>query len=88
MRLLNLIVLCGALLLLGCDAFTEPEVATKLLESQGYTHIQITGYKALSCGDDTFATGFTAVNPMGHEVSGVVCAGFNKDSTIRFDDPR
>lgn len=79
-------VLALAVFLTGCGIFTEPDAAQKVLEDQGYTHIQITGYRWFTCGEDTFSTGFKAVNPSGHAVSGVVCAGWMKGNTIRFDD--
>ena len=87
MKLRYMFLLGVCLLTLGCGSFTEPETASKVLESQGYTHIQITGYRYFICGNDTFSTGFKAVSPTGQEVSGAVCAGWMKGHTIRFDDP-
>jgi hypothetical protein len=84
MKIFGVLVL--AVFLTGCGILTEPQAATKVLEDQGYTHIQITGYRWFTCGDDTFSTGFMAINSAGHEVTGVVCAGWMKGNTIRFDD--
>ncbi len=68
--------------LLGC---TNPGAARHALQNQGFTNIQITGYAPFSCGeDDTSSTGFTADNPHGDRVSGVVCCGLMKNCTIRW----
>jgi hypothetical protein len=59
----------------------------RILEENGYTNIQITGYNWAACGqDDTYHTGFVATAPSGRQVTGTVCAGvFFKNSTIRFE---
>lgn len=65
----------------GC---TDSNGAVKALEGAGYKDIQLTGYSFLSCSkEDVFSTGFKAVGPSGKHVSGAVCAGFLKGSTIR-----
>lgn len=75
-----LITLC--LFLQGC---TQEEKTTTLLKQQGYKNIYITGYMAFNCSkDDFYRTGFTATAPNGERVSGVVCSGIFKGSTIRF----
>lgn len=68
-------------------ACTDPSTATRVLEDQGYTNVQMTGYNFMACSkDDTFHTGFTAKSPAGRQVTGTVCAGaFFKNSTIRFE---
>lgn len=77
------ILLLATLLISGC---TNPGSAKKLLEDNGYTQVQITGYKPFACSDDDyFHTGFVAMSPAGKPVSGVVCSGILKGSTIRFD---
>jgi hypothetical protein len=70
--------------LFGC---TDNVNAKRILEENGYTNIQFTGYAFFACSkDDTYHTGFTAISPSGKFVSGTVCAGlFFKNSTIRFD---
>ena len=69
--------------LAGC---TSADSATRALESAGYSQIKITGYQFFGCSeDDSFHTGFTAVGPTGKPVSGVVCGGLLKGSTIRTD---
>jgi hypothetical protein len=78
----NFILILGILALSGC---TNPDNAKRVLEEQGYTQIEITGFEPFACDEnDTFSTGFIAVNPFGKKVSGVVCSGFLKNSTIRF----
>jgi hypothetical protein len=71
-------------LLAGC---TRADHAKETLEAQGYTDVQITGYRFFKCSeDDVTHTGFNAKSPAGHKVSGTVCGGWLlKGSTIRFD---
>ena len=71
-----------ALMLAGC---TSQDDARRALEGAGYTDIQLGGYAWLMCDSksDTFATEFTAKGPTGRAISGAVCSGFFKGSTIR-----
>lgn len=80
----KILIAIVALLAVGC---TDPSGATRILEANGFTDIQLTGYAWLSCSDkDTYQTGFIAKGPTGVRVEGAVCAGmFFKNSTIRFD---
>lgn len=73
----------GLWLLVAC---TDEGSAHRALVSSGYTGIKFTGYSVSACGsDDTTATGFTAINPAGHLVSGTVCCGLLiKGCTVRF----
>lgn len=72
-----------ALLISGCSSTND---ATKALKAQGFTDIQTNGRAFFACSeDDTFATKFTAKNPKGEIVTGAVCSGWLKGSTIRFD---
>lgn len=75
------------LALTGC--FTDEPNAKRVVEMQGYTDVQITGYRWFGCGDkDSVHTGFTAKSAKGQPVSGVVCSGitwFGKNYTVRFD---
>lgn len=67
----------------GC---TQPGEAHRVLAAQGYTQIQITGYKPFMGGqDDVFSTGFVAVSPSGQTVTGAVTSGAFKGYVIRFD---
>lgn len=69
----------------GGDIYTDPDRSRNTLEAQGFTDIQIGGYKWGACGeDDYYSTEFTATNPTGRRVSGVVCCGHYKGCTIRF----
>lgn len=66
----------------GCSDAPE---ANRVLNSQGYTHVQLTGYKFFGCGRyDYWRTGFVAKSPNGTNVVGVVCSGVFKGATIRF----
>jgi hypothetical protein len=72
----------GLLFLAAC---TDEPASRKALESQGFTDIRFTGYEAFACSeDDGFHTGFTAKNPQGRQVSGVVCCGLLKSCTVRW----
>lgn len=78
------ILLVGAsILLIGCANETG---AIRTLEGAGYTDVNITGFRIIGCGeDDLFRTGFKATGPTGKQVTGVVCGGLLKGSTIRMD---
>jgi hypothetical protein len=67
----------------GC---TDEKGARRVLQQNGYTNITITGYRPfMGSEDDQYSTGFTAISPSGQRVSGSVCSGVLKGSTIRFD---
>jgi len=71
-----------ALILLAC---TDEGATRKTLLDSGYSDITLKGYQPLACSqDDSYSTGFTAKNPTGRTVSGVVCCGFFKSCTVRF----
>lgn len=72
-----------ALLLTGC---TDVDETNRVLKSQGYTGINITGHEFFSCSSDDFSsTGFSATNAAGRQVSGVMCCGmFFKSCTVRW----
>lgn len=66
-------------------ACTAPDATKETLRKSGYKDIQTGGYNVFACGrDDNFATEFTATNPAGERVSGVVCCGLWKNCTVRF----
>ena len=74
-------ILIAAVVIGGQDF--EPNVR-RTLADQGYTQVNLTGYQVFGCGrDDTYNTGFTAVNFAGHRVEGVVCGGAMKGMTVR-----
>jgi hypothetical protein len=67
----------------GCSSSSD---ATKALKAQGFTDIKTHGRAFFACSeDDSFATKFTAKNSKGETVTGAVCSGWLKGSTIRFD---
>ncbi|MDO7394680.1 hypothetical protein [Acinetobacter baumannii] len=70
-------------LLVGCSSSND---ATKALKANGFTDIQTHGRAFFACSeDDSFATKFSAKNKDGQKVTGAVCSGWLKGSTIRFD---
>ena len=76
------VLMFAALLLAGC---TQPDDAHRILKGMGFTQIAIGGYDFFACGqDDFFSTEFTARNAQGQFVSGTVCSGWFKGSTVRF----
>ena len=78
------ILVCFCLIFFyGC---TNDSKARSVLISQGYKDVRITGYSFMACSeDDIYSTGFNATTPSGQKVSGTVCSGWFKGSTIRFD---
>lgn len=78
-KILFLIIAVAAIV--GC---TDPEGATRILQQNGYTDIEITGYDAWVGGDDTYSTGFRARSPNGTVVTGAVTSDWDKGYTIRF----
>lgn len=79
------IILIGmAALLSACGV--NPNDAKRSLEAQGMKDVKIGGYAFLGCGErDNFRSSFTAIGANGQPVSGVVCSGFLKGITVRFD---
>lgn len=72
------------ILLCGCPA-TDEQIS-RALTGAGYTDIHETGTVIWGCGKDEVGSKFTARNPAGRTVSGIVCCGFFdiKGCTIRF----
>lgn len=88
-QILNIGIIMAIVLILcflfqnGC---TQPDDTIHLLEQQGYTDVQITGWRPFMAGeDDTFSTGFRARARNGDIVTGAVTSGLMKGKTIRFD---
>lgn len=77
------LLLVLSVLALGC---TDESSTREALEAQGMTDVQIVGYAPFSCSkDDGTSTGFTATNPQGRRVEGVVCCGWLfKNCTVRW----
>lgn len=79
----SILICVFGFILMGCSSSND---ATKALNAQGFTSIQTHGRAFFACSeDDTFATKFTAKNAKGETVTGAVCSGWLKGSTIRFD---
>ncbi len=69
--------------LAGCS---DDRAARSALDAAGFSEIVIRGFGWTGCGrDDDFTTKFTAKNQNGRAVSGVVCSGWFKGGTIRFN---
>jgi len=85
------VIIIAALVLLIVFAFpngcTKPDDTIRVLTQQGYTNIEITGWRPFMASEkDTFSTGFRATGPNGVEnVTGAVTAGWFKGYTIRLD---
>lgn len=84
----KILLVAAALALTACS---DGPSAVRTLARQGYTNITTTGYSFFGCdmgknSGDTFSTGFEATAPNGEHVSGVVCKGFLKGSTVRLND--
>lgn len=82
----GVVVICVALVFGLMGGCTKPKDATRVLEQQGYSEIQITGWRPFMADkNDMFSTGFKAKSPNGSEVTGAVTGGIFKGSTIRLD---
>ena len=66
-------------------ALSQSSPTVKLLESQGYTDIQITGWDWIAA-DDLWrpSTGFTATTPTGIRCSGAVVVDSDGETRVRF----
>lgn len=74
-----------ALMLAACAPMSD-DTARRALISSGLTDIQLGGIAVFGCDEkDFFRKKFTATNASGQRVSGVVCGGFLKGATVRFD---
>ena len=65
-------------------ACTNPSETRRTLRDAGYENVKTHGHAAFACGEkDVTSTRFTADNPRGRRVRGVVCCGWAKGCTIR-----
>lgn len=72
-----------ALFLAGC---TDSSSANKALDDMGFKEVEITGWRWFGCGEDyMFHTGYRAKNPNSKVVTGTVCSGWLKGSSVKFD---
>jgi hypothetical protein len=79
-------LILSAVVFCALGACTDETTARRALDAAGFSDIQITGYGLFDCSkDDQLHTRFAATGPTGKRVSGVVCSGLMKGSTIRFD---
>lgn len=70
----------------SCSSDSDFKKGKKVLKQQGYKNIINTGYKIFCCSqDDTFSTGFEAVDKQGNTVEGCICSSIGKGITIRFN---
>jgi len=82
-RLVVLVMISVSVLVAGC---TNSNKAQRVLEANGYTQIQYTGYRFFMKSDnETFSTGFRAKSPSGKIVTGAVTSGWIGGGTIRLD---
>ncbi len=80
-----LLVAVGISGLLGTGC-SRPDTTKIFLERQGYTQVEITGWRPfMKDKNDFFSTGFRAKNQNGVWVTGAVSEGILKGKTIRFD---
>lgn len=78
----KLLAVLSVSLLAACSSHND---AKRALTAAGYTEIQTHGHSFFGCSkEDTFATKFTAKNPKGEKIEGVVCSSWLKGATIRF----
>ena len=76
--------LAAIALLASCTV--DPGKATRALEAQGITQIRLGGYSVFGCSKgDNFSSKFTGLGANGKPVSGVVCSGWMKGTTVRYD---
>ncbi len=65
----------------------EPE-AEAVLKAQGYTDVELTGYRGYRCGNDDSCTGFRARRD-GAVVTGAVgCVWYQRACLVKLDVPR
>jgi hypothetical protein len=83
-KLTMIAALAATTLIAGCGV--NPDSAKRSLEAQGITQVQIGGYPFWGCSKgDNFASKFTGIGANGKPVSGVLCSGFLKGITVRYD---
>jgi hypothetical protein len=78
------VLILATILAFSATACTQPDQSIAVLEREGYSNIEITGYDPFGCSeDDHYRTGFRA-EKNGQQVKGVVCSGLMfKGTTIR-----
>lgn len=72
--------------LVSCTSTNDFNKGKAILEQQGYTYVEDTGFSTFCCGqDDSFSTGFKAKDKEGNIVKGCFCSSVLKGITIRFE---
>lgn len=79
-------VLIAAILAVAACVPMSDERARAAVEASGMTDVEITGMAFFGCADKDYITAtFRAKTSAGKAVSGVVCGGILKGSTVRID---
>lgn len=82
----QLILIFSLFIMASCSSDSDFANGKRQLEAQGYTNVVNTGFEAFCCSDeDSYSTGFTAVDPKGNTVKGCFCSAWMKGLTIRFE---
>ena len=80
------LLLIGLLALPLAACSVSPTDAERALHAMGIKQVKMGGYAFFGCGEkDTFKSTFEGVGADGQRVTGVVCAGLFKGTTVRFD---
>lgn len=75
------ILLC---LIASASCVTDDDEVTSTLVAEGYSDVKPGDWAMFGCGEhDKKGRRFVAKNPVGVEVSGVVCCGILKGCTVR-----
>jgi len=79
----KILIILILILFVGC---VNNDNTIKILKSNGYKNIIITGYRPfMGNDDDIFKTGFEAISPNGEKVTGAVTGDYFQGYTIRLD---
>jgi hypothetical protein len=83
---LALVVSLGLAISMPLGAWDDPVESAAALKKAGFGKVEVgEDHKLFKCGtSDVSALAFTANNPVGNRVSGIVCCGWWKGCTIRF----
>ena len=72
--------------LAGCLCSVSDKTVVRTVEAAGLTDVEPGSWAPLSCSDgDRFRSHFKAKNAAGNAVHGVVCCGFMKACTVRYE---
>lgn len=87
MKRFKLFLLTACFLIASCTSDNDFEKGKKILEQQGFTEIEKTGYSAFCCSDDEhYSTGFKCKDSKGEIYKGCFCSrGITKGITIRWE---